>query len=209
MKKATLSTFAIALLLFSIFSCGQGQSLTSVNQKSVELNNRAAELMAGGKYDEALPLLDSALAISPSYEWALTNKVLSLEYLGRASEVEPIIKTVIRYNKNNVNAWTKLGMYYDYFEDEKKAHKTYRHAIRLMSRQLGKNEGAISYSDRWILHYLYGNQSECDKILDSVKPDNPEYPLIRQLHDEVAKKGKTAFLKRLFFPNSPESQTLQ
>lgn len=81
-KKATLLTFAILLLLFSLFSCGQGQSLTSVNQKSVELNNRAAELMAGGKYDEALPLLDSALAISPSYEWALTNKVLSLEYLG-------------------------------------------------------------------------------------------------------------------------------
>jgi tetratricopeptide (TPR) repeat protein len=80
---------------------GSGFSLNAARYATNIAKDENA-LVGLGKYNEAIPFLDKALAVNPNFVAALNNKGLALASLGRYNESIPFFdKALTKDPKNN------------------------------------------------------------------------------------------------------------
>ena len=80
------------------------------NQSAIDKTREAVVLMDDGQYEQAIPLLDAALALEPEYANAWAGRARALYFLERYEEALPRIERAITYDISNTNYWRIKGL---------------------------------------------------------------------------------------------------
>ncbi|MCL5035797.1 MAG: tetratricopeptide repeat protein [Chloroflexi bacterium] len=100
------SEFAIDFLKkFQYIDNGAKMPNKNKYEKAQNLSNKAAMLWQEGKGDEALKLLDKAIAEAPEYSYAWYNKGYMLYMKGRNEEAVKFLNKAISLNPGHSEAW--------------------------------------------------------------------------------------------------------
>jgi tetratricopeptide (TPR) repeat protein len=113
LMRLTPIALSVAIAVATMASAGHGQKPDDqIDPRSIELTEQARALQAGGRYQEAVDLLESALALDPRNRQAYVG-------LARVSQSQKLPGKAIRfYNEalklepNDVNALTGQGEAY-------------------------------------------------------------------------------------------------
>ena len=104
----------LLLCLAVLSSCGPKhveKSLSS-NGEYKTLNDQGAVLISQGRYEEALEMVEAALAIKPDYSFAWNNKSVIFLGLGKTDEALDAADRALKINPLNAAAWSNKSMVY-------------------------------------------------------------------------------------------------
>jgi Flp pilus assembly protein TadD len=126
---------------------GQDVFPTAVMDRAEELATRAIELDAGlpeaqtalglvrvfreWNWDEAMAILDAAVSINPSYEFARRARALTLASLGRLDEAKSDIDVALEVDPLNAMVTHTAGDVYRWWGDSERAVALYRETMEL------------------------------------------------------------------------------
>ncbi|WP_287738676.1 tetratricopeptide repeat protein [Microcystis sp. M179S2] len=164
---------------------GQVISQVSPQDKLAEaerLTQQVIQLYQQGKYNEAIPLAEQALAISkqqlgdnhPLTAQSLNNLAGLYESQGRYSEAEPLFKQALAIRKqqlgdNHPSTATSLNNLAALYESQgrySEAEPLYKQALAIRKQQLGDNhpDTATSLNNLALLYYSQGRYSEAEPL---------------------------------------------
>jgi tetratricopeptide (TPR) repeat protein len=141
-----MNKLLIVLMIILAYSCSNRQQKIRFNPKAIELDNKAADLMAKGSNDSALLLLDKALQIDSSYYPAYGLKASIYINNDLPDSAISQLEKEIKLKPDFAEAWTLAGMLYDRQGDALKAKEYYEKSITLYDKGIetpiktGKNE---------------------------------------------------------------------
>ena len=177
------TSFGIALLLCS---CGAEQD--DPRQQAIALNNKAAQTFHKAP-EEALQLLDEAIAADPNYIMAYSTKAAFLGSLERYKEAAEVMGEAVHLDPDFVEGHIGRGAFLEKAGKTDEAQACYKKAVMLLDERLVKNpEDSYARAHRAFLIYLQGSEKEAMRILDKMIEDDPGDSLASGVRD-VIKSG--------------------
>ena len=126
----------LILTIILAYSCSNNQHEIRFKPEVIELDNKAAKLIAKGENDSALMYLDKALQIDSSYYPAFGLKATI--YIDKNLPDIAIIQLEkeIKFKPDFAEAWTLAGMLYDRQGDTVKSKQYYEKSISLYDKRI-------------------------------------------------------------------------
>ncbi|WP_287521026.1 CHAT domain-containing protein [Okeania sp. SIO2C2] len=151
--------------------------------KAERLNNQAVELYQQGKYAEAIPLAEKALAIRknllgdnyPDVTESLNNLAALYISRGRYREAEPLLQKSLAITKDKLEdnhpdvaaIMNNLAFLYESQGKYTEAEPLYQESLAIWKEQLGDNhpDVATSMNNLAGLYYLQGRYTDAERLL--------------------------------------------
>jgi len=128
------------LTIILVHSCSNKEQENKFNPKAIELDTKAAEIIARGEYDSAMILLDKALQIDSTYHYAygLKASIYMMKDLpdSAISQLEKQLKLAPKF----AEVWSGTALLYDKKGDTLKARKYYEKSIALYNKRIENQE---------------------------------------------------------------------
>jgi len=126
-----------------------GETFTSSSLEAVKNYTEAQELAANGRYDEAIPFYEQAIAFDGNFGRAYSGWALSLFYLGREDQAKALWERALTEmdTMTERERYRTLGLYYVAVAgDYQKAVESYQKLVdKYPADNTGHNNMAISY----------------------------------------------------------------
>lgn len=180
----------IVLFFLAFFACSKKQR-ESFDQKAIEKNNEAVQLLSLGIQDSnafyALKLYDEAIGIDSTYYLAYAHKAQLLCQMGRYQDASMVLEEAIRVRPQFVEGIIVQGFLYEKLKDSNNADDKFNKAIAVLDERIAKgtysllNEQLLRAFVNLILDKKIGKQ-----MLDEVISSNPTYSdstLMRQIFE--------------------------
>lgn len=128
--------FIIISAIILVYSCSNKKQENKFNPKAIELDTKAAELIAKGEYDSAMVLLDKALQIDSTYHYAygLKANIYMMKDMpdSAISQLEKQLKLAPKF----AEVWSGTALLYDKKGDTLKAREYYNKSITLYDKRI-------------------------------------------------------------------------
>jgi len=147
---------------------------TSGSEQLARLRREERTLRSGGRYSEALIVLEQILAIAPSDQAALVNRIGVLGVMGRDDEIATALRTALKYYPHDGALLQNAGCYYNARGNTERAVEFLKKAI-----DCGQNDPGVFA----MLGVCYGSQR---KLIDGVRAFNEALKRSPSLPDALA-----------------------
>ena len=193
MKKLIQLSFLMLVLL----SCTKNDKNKDFNPDAVKLNDAAVELGNLHKFDSALLVFDSAIALDTNYYIAYGNKAAVYsamkDYASALFEVERQVKV----KPDFAEGWISAATLSDMIGDSVKAKQYYQKSLDLYEKRIDDPEKKPyiieSRINKDFLLIQLGREKEAKADLELIKKDYPEIKTI----DAFLKMTRKSFLLSL------------
>jgi CHAT domain-containing protein/Tfp pilus assembly protein PilF len=190
LKFGLVTAIVVGVVPLGMLTPTVGQVIAQVSSQDQEalaeakrLNQQAVELYQQGKYNEAIPLAEKALAIfkkvlgdnHPDTATSLNNLALLYKSQGRYSEAEPLLKQALAIRKaqlgdnhpDTARSLNNLALLYKSQGRYAEAEPLLKQALAIRKAQLGNNhpDTATSLNNLAELYKSQGRYSEAEPLL--------------------------------------------
>ncbi len=201
--KLALNSIYVVITLIVLLSCSSAVDNKDRNDpKAIELNDRAMGIFTKYQFfhvskvvsemEEALNLLDSAIATDEKYYTAYMNKVNVLSKLDRLSDAIEVLSFVINDSENNAEIYSTRGFFYEKLDDMENANKDYLLSLKSYDNRLLENPNSIEDKTGkiFISIFIDGKEQAIEKIelLEKQNPNDLNVKIIKDGIEEFDRK---------------------
>jgi tetratricopeptide (TPR) repeat protein/CHAT domain-containing protein len=193
LARLSRAPLALGLLIFLCSACLGEDQLQS-------LSRRTTRLIEQGKYQEAVPIAETAVAVAkhtrgsqrPETAYALDNLGSLYSAIGEYAKAEPVLKEAVQIRQkilgsehpDTAASLNNLAELYYSTGENAKAEPLYQEALRIRQKVLGpeRPDTATSLNDLGSLYYSTGEYAKAEPLLQEslrvrqkvLGPDNPD-----------------------------------
>ena len=173
----------LGLFVVLLYGCSQDED--DVRARAIGLNNKAMALR-GKEPQEALRLLDDALAIDPAYVLGYSNKAALLSLLDRHEEAAKVMGQALKLKPDFVEVQIGEGLFWEKAGEIQKAQTSYKKAIAIFDERLKINPSdSYARAHRAYVLYLTRDKVEALRILDEMLKEAPDDSLAQSIKDLI------------------------
>lgn len=186
----------LAVLLFGCYQESAPDPSAYVPKTHAErLNKDAIEALQAGHKEEALKLIEEAVAADPAYAQAVCNKASILGRLGRYEEAKDAAAAAIAVRPHFALAHLLLGILLEKLGEESAALESYANAVRHFDEEVAQNPDAPKTAlNRAIAVYLQSGKVGGLGAFNALLAKYPNYRPAQFLRERILAGDRNYFL---------------
>jgi tetratricopeptide (TPR) repeat protein len=180
----TLSHAVTFILICSIWAFNPAKSQPTAaekhvyDKKAIDLNNRAMKLADKGllkskpdslKCEEAIALLDSAIAQDSTYTVPYTNKATILSALQRKAEAVATISKLVSLRPDFAEGFGLLGMLNECMGKKAEAIDWYRKSLHLYQTRFDRTHNPSARREQIEMYMMLGDSVAADSVFNLMR----------------------------------------
>lgn len=190
-----------AALLLAVAAAGCHSAHTGEYRPSkhaLNLNNRAVRAFEEGDYEQALVLVNDALAAEPGFAQAYANKAAVLEKMGRNGEAVAVLESLLAIQPDYAEAYIPLGLLLERLGRASDAAERYRAALDVFGKRREEApDDTVARLQQAIAQYLLNNKRVALQELRQLQASQPGNELAERVRRRIEQGDRDTFISGL------------